>query len=88
MPGNLARIFAALTLITLGACSSAPVTVTRSVYVSIPESLLARCRVPRWSDGTFRDLARLAVSRERALLDCNDQIEAVKAYQKAILAEN
>ena len=52
--------------------------------MTIPETLLTDCPIPEMQGNTYRDVAELAIRRRAALVDCNAQMDAARAYQKRI----
>lgn len=56
------------------------------MFVGIPDALLQDCPGVEWAGGSYRQLAELALAREAALRDCNDQLREARAYQRNALS--
>lgn len=70
-----------LTVLCLPLLTAACAT-TEVRTVGVPAALLADCEKPKWEGGSYRDLAELAMRRGKAIDDCNDQLAAVREYQR------
>lgn len=70
-----------LSLLT-GCAETKTVTITVYEPVYLPERFLVPCVVPEGpANLTFRELGALSAKRKSALLDCNMQLEARRAFQ-------
>lgn len=73
MPWNNARIMALLAGILLSGCTTVR-------YIAPPPELLQDCDIPTAQVRTNKDLAELANARKAALLRCNADKEALRAW--------